>query len=198
MDVLFLGFVVDVWPDCIAALSRHSDEDTITRTIVDKVGRFGKARSCLRLEYHFEPFAHTASGAAVSKGQIDIAVFVTSGREVYLAYECKRLNVIRSDGRRTLATEYVVQGVMRFITEQYSENLPVGCMLGYVMDGDLSFAHEKIEAAMMAKEHELGCQRPLEMESPIGLAQRFVTKHTRSGKWIEIRHALLPFTEGAP
>ena len=198
MDALFLGFAVDVWPDCVAALTRHSDEDTITRTIVSRVDRHDIARRCLRQEFHFEPFDYTDSGAAISKGQIDIAVYVGDSREIYLAYECKRLNVIRSDVRRAQATEYVAQGVMRFIKEQYSENLPVGCMLGYVMDGDLSFAHERIEAAMMVKDHELGRQRPLKMESPIGLAQRFVTKHTRGGKWIEIRHALLPFTEGAP
>lgn len=199
MDVQFLQFVVAVWPNCTAVLTRHSDEDTITRTIVDRIGRLGAARRYLQLVYHYEPFAYTASGAAVSKGQIDIAVLVTKSREIYLAYECKRLNVITSNRhRRALATEYITKGVMRFIREQYSENLPLGCMLGYVMDGDLSFAYARIEAAIMAKGQDLGLEGPLEAEPPIAPAQRFVTKHVRDGKWIEMHHALLPFMDGVP
>lgn len=196
MDTQFLRFIADIWPDCTAALARNSDENLITRTIVDRVGRLSEARRCLRLEYHYEPFAHTNSGAAISKGQIDIAVFVTREREIYLAYECKRLNVIRPDGRRALATEYVAQGVMRFITEQYSENLPMGCMLGYVMDGDLKRAYDSIEAAIMAKEKALGFQKPLEMNSPVKFIQRFVTRHTINDQLFEMHHALLPFPEG--
>ena len=196
MDTQFLRFVVEVWPDCTAALTRHSDEDTITRTIVDRIGRLGGARRYLHLEYHYEPFAYTASGAVVSKGQIDIAVLVTKRRETYLAYECKRLNVITRNGhRRALATEYVTKGIMRFIREQYSENLPVGCMLGYVMDGDLRFAYAKIEATIAAKRQDLGLEGPLEAESSIAPAQRFVTKHARDGKRIEMHHALLPFMD---
>ena len=49
-----------------------------------------------------------------------------------------------------LATAYVTQGMIRFITEQYAENLPLGCMLGYVMDGDLAFALSRVEAAILA------------------------------------------------
>lgn len=148
------------------------------------------------MEYHYEPFAHTNSGAAISKGQIDIAVFVTREREIYLAYECKRLNVIRPDGRRALATEYVAQGVMRFITEQYSENLPMGCMLGYVMDGDLKCAYANIKAAIIAEKESLGLQDPLEINSPVNFIQRFVTRHTINDQSFEMHHALLPFLEG--
>ena len=198
MDAQFLRFAVTVWPDCTAVLTRHSDEDTITRTIVDRIGRLGAARRYLHLEYHFEPFAYTASGATLSKGQIDIAVLITNSREIYLAYECKKLNVTGADGaRRSQAGAYVGEaGMMRFVTEKYSENLPVGCMLGYVMDGDWSFAYARIEAAIMAEKQSLGLQGPLKAESPIDPAQRFVTKHTRNGKWIEMHHALLPFMDG--
>ena len=200
MDAQFLRFVVAIWPNCTAALTRHSDEDTITRTIVDRIGRLGAARRYLQLVYHYEPFAYTASGAVVSKGQIDIAVLVTTSREIYLAYECKKLNVTGADGaRRSQAGAYVgEEGMMRFVTEKYAEGLPVGCMLGYVMDGNLSFAYARIEAAIMAEKQSLGLQGPLEAESPIPPAQRFVTKHARDGKWIEMHHALLPFMDSMP
>ena len=51
----------------------------------------------------------------------------------------KRLNVPRDDGRRSLAKKCVMDGLSRFTTGQYSENLPVGCMLGYVLDGDVKY-----------------------------------------------------------
>lgn len=39
---------------------------------------------------------------------------------------------------------------MRFVTEEYAEGLPVGCMLGYVMDGDLPYGLQLVQAAIAA------------------------------------------------
>lgn len=107
-----------------------------------------------------------------------------------MAYECKRLNVINGGSRSSLATLYVTQGMMRFLTEQYAEQLPVGCMLGYVLDGDVPFARSRIADA-------IGGHVPLALaEGPTPLAaieqtERFRTTHTRpTGSKIELRHAL--------
>ena len=56
----------------------------------------------------------------------------------------KRLNVPRDDGRRSLTKEYVMDGLSRFTTGQYSENLPVGFMLGYVLDGDVKYVAGRV------------------------------------------------------
>ena len=37
---------------------------------------------------------------------------------------------------------------MRFVTEQYGEDLPVGCMLGYVLDGKVPEAMLNVCAAV--------------------------------------------------
>lgn len=131
-----------------------------------------------------------ADGSKYSKGIIDIAVLFDWERERYLAYECKRLNVINGGNRSSLATVYVTQGMMRFLTEQYAERLPVGCMIGYVLDGDVPFARSRIADA-------IGGHVPLALaEGPTPLAaietiERFRTRHTRpTGSQIELRHAL--------
>lgn len=147
-------------------------------------------RLCHWVEYQFEPFGLAVDGSKYSKGIIDIAVLFDWNRERYLAYECKRLNVINGGSRSSLATVYVTQGMMRFLTEQYAEQLPVGCMLGYVLDGDVPFANSRIADA-------IGSHVPLALaEGPTPLAaiemiERFRTRHTRqTGSQIELRHAL--------
>ena len=114
--------------------------------------------------------------------------------EHYLAYECKRLNVTGRDGaRRSLARQYINDGVVRFVTEQYAGNLPTGCMFGYVMDGDLSFARARIREAMTESREVLGLQGDLRAQDSIGQFKRFATDHVSGSRSIEILHALLPF-----
>ncbi len=196
-DELFLGCMMRVWWSCVARLPSGSHEDAITRVLVDSLARDPMARHLFWCEYQFVPFAYAGDGQVVGKGWIDMAMIVDHDRENYLAYECKRLNVMHRDGaRRSLAGEYVDNGVMRYITEQYAENLPTGCMIGYVMDGDLDFARVRIRATMTASRAVLGLQGDLRAQAPIGQFKRFATDHVSEGRSIEILHALLPFLNG--
>ena len=162
------------------------------------LSRDATARRLFFCEYQFVPLAYTDVGRVVEKGRIDMVMIVDHDREHYLAYECKRLNVMRQDGaRRSLAGEYVnKKGVMRFVTAQYAENLPTGCMFGYVMDGDLDFARARIRAAMTKSRAVLGLQDDLRAQDPIGQFKRFATVHVSGGRSIEILHALAPFVNG--
>lgn len=190
-DDRFLERIAAAWPTCMAILPEQPGEDDITINLVDHLAKDVVVRRlCHWVEYQFEPFGLAADGSKYSKGIIDIAVLFDWDRERYLAYECKRLNVINGESRSSLATVYVTQGMMRFLTEQYAEQLPVGCMLGYVLDGDVPFASSRIAAA-------IGSHVPLALaEGPTPLAaietiERFRTKHTRqTGSQIELRHAL--------
>ena len=193
-DELFLSCVMRIWWSCVARLPNDSNEDAITAALVNSLSRDATARGLFWCEYQFVPFAYTDDGRVVEKGRIDMAMIVGHDREYYLAYECKRLNVTRRDGtRRALAREYVDEGVMRYITEQYAENLPTGCMFGYVMDGDLDFARVRIRAAMTESRAVLGLQGDLRAQDPIGQFKRFATVHVSGGRSIEILHALAPF-----
>ena len=141
-----------------------------------------------------------------SKGRIDVAVLLLDPlAEGYLAYECKRLNDVREDGRRSLAGEYVMEGLSRFVTEQYSANLPVGCMLGYVLDGDVAYAASSVREKIVEYRRKIALTGQPKDEAAVGVATRFSSRHRRQGDGeIEVRHALLPMrlkgttAEGAP
>ena len=146
------------------------------------------------IEYQYEPFEHTPEGTADSKGRIDMAVFLNQDRDRYLAYECKCLNELRDDGRRSLAGEYVREGLSRFVAEQYAENLPVGCMLGYVLDGDVPYAASSVRSRIIACARKTALIGEPRDETAVGAATRFSSRHRRrrSDSEIEIRHAMLP------
>ena len=146
------------------------------------------------IEYQYEPYGKR-QGIAYSKGKIDMVVFLDKNKKKYLAYECKRLNVPRNGNVRSLATEYVQDGIMRFVTGQYSENLPAAGMLGYVLDGDLCGAYEKIRQAIHAQfnngQQAATCGSCRHMDA----AKRFTSEHPRdSGEPITILHTLLDFS----
>ncbi|MBY2950941.1 hypothetical protein [Rhizobium leguminosarum] len=194
-DDRFLERIAAAWPECLAVLAGQPREDDITINLVDSLAKDAVVRRlCHWVEYQFEPFGLAADGSKYSKGIIDIAVLFDWDRERYLAYECKRLNVIKDGTRRSLATEYVTQGMMRFMTEQYAEHLPIGCMIGYVLDANVSFARSRLNTI-------IGGHSPLSLiEGPTPLSmlntvERFRTLHKRvAGSNIELRHALFSYS----
>ena len=86
------------------------------------------------------------------------------------------------------------EGLSRFVAEQYAENLPVGCMLGYVLDGDVPHAASSIRSKIIACARETALIGEPRDETAVGVATRFSSRHRRrrSDSEIEIRHALLP------
>jgi hypothetical protein len=199
VDERLLQRILHLWPACVALLPGQPEEDTITINLVhllsvDAVVR----RICHFVVYQHEPFGTHPGGAKFSKGKIDIAILLDQERERYLAYECKRLNVIHGGSRASLATRYVADGMMRFMTEQYAEGLPVGCMLGYVMDGDLAFALAQIDAVIAAQKVPLALVGNPAAGPAIAGIERFSTGHQRATKSnIELRHVLLPFSSSS-
>jgi len=196
IDNRLLGRIAAVWPQCLAILPPNPEEDLITTNLVHLLLKDVKARKLFHwLEYQFEPFGFSPDGLAYSKGEIDMAVLLDRERERYLAYECKRLNVIYNGGRQSLATRYVNEGMLRFITEQYAEGLQVGCMLGYVLDGDTEFAISCVHTAIAVNKVNLGLTGSPNAVEPIEFVERFLTLHIRPINKLEmqVRHAFLPF-----
>lgn len=200
IDERLLARIVALWPQCLSVLSENPEEDEITLNLRSLLTKDSEARLIFYyLEYQFEPEGFTPEGLAFSKGQIDLAVLLDQGCTRYLAYECKRLNVHYNGARQSLATPYVNEGVKRFVTEQYAEGLPVGCMLGYVLDGDMSFAQGRVHAAITANRDAIALTNGPDSAASIASIERFTTDHTRpaSGELIHVRHSLLPLTTQA-
>ena len=190
---LFLRFVMDVWWQVVARLPADALEDTITKTLVDRLDAGTRARALFYCDYQFVPMDRARDGSLAEDRFIDIAMIMDNDRSRYLAYECKRLNVRREGTRRSQAGSYVAEGMMRFVTGQYAEGLPVACMIGYVMDGDLTFAYARIKAKVRQNQGALRLQDGPTDEPLLDAMTRFVTTHQRNGDDIELRHALLPF-----
>ena len=196
LDDRFLECVLAVWAPCVALLPEEPDEDTITINLVKLLWREANARRLFHyLDYQHEPFNDTADDLAYSKGRIDMVLMLDRERERYLAYECKRLNVSQARGIRSLARQYVLEGVLRFVTEQYAADLPVGCMLGYVLDGNVDTARSRVRAAIDSHKGRIGLVGRPGDKPPMGAIGRLASRHCRpsNGTVIEIRHALLPF-----
>ncbi|CAI2717511.1 hypothetical protein [Nitrospina watsonii] len=196
IDKRLLVRIIALWPKCLEVLPASPEEDKITINLRSLLTRDPEARRIFYyLEYQFEPQGFTPDGLAFSKGKIDLAVLLDQGCTRYLAYECKRLNVHHKGARQSLATLYVNEGVERFITEQYAEGLPVGCMLGYVLDGDIDFARSSVYTAINTNKNAIGLiGGPVSVPS-IADIERFTTEHTRptTASVFHIHHSFLPF-----
>ena len=196
-DDLFLRFVMKVWWQVVARLPADALEDAITKALVDRLDADTWVRALFYCDYQFVPMDRALDGSLAEDRFIDIAMIMDNDRSRYLAYECKKLNVWREGVRRSQAGRYVDDGMMRFVTGKYAKGLPVACMIGYAMDGDLSFAYARIKATIGQNRSALRLQDGPTEEPSLNAMTRFVTAHERNGDGIELRHALLPLVRVA-
>jgi len=130
-------------------------------------------------------------GDPVTKGFIDIAILIDEYRDpdTYIAYECKRLSLNKNGKWASLAGKYASEGISRYVRAQYAHKLPVGCMLGYVMDGDLSKARKAVISVINDNKINLMLTEHKDGESP----HRFVSRHSQVTKSnsISVVHTLL-------
>jgi hypothetical protein len=123
---------------------------------------------------------------------IDFVVTIGDDEDVYLACECKRLNVPYKSGTRGLVGEYIDDGLMRFVSGQRSNGLPLAMMLGYVMNARTYTARRGLRRAMTVRSKAIRLKS--ERDDPIvnGRPLRFFTIHAcASGHDIEVAHTLL-------
>lgn len=84
-------------------------------------------------------------------GRLDIAFLPTGiggppSEAIYFCLECKRLNVVKDGRKRPGGSDYVLHGMLRFVSGQYARAVRHGGMLGYVLDGDVSGAIANVES----------------------------------------------------
>lgn len=129
-------------------------------------------------------------------GRMDITFRPLIPREdIYFCLEGKLLNIIRNRRRRSLASEYVKQGMMRFISGKYSKEVFHAGMAGYVRDGNTKHAISRVAANIRRHAVALGME-------PIGLLGSSSvidkddrvreTNHERKGERFLIHHLFLP------
>ncbi|MGA8029253.1 MAG: hypothetical protein WB992_19100 [Bryobacteraceae bacterium] len=184
--------IESIWPLCRTSLKARRTENYITRRLVRWIRRDDRIRdSFLQVESQRELLEDDPDPDCGPQGYLDIAILFWVGRDnLCLAIECKRLNVLDKDGQRdSLANEYVRKGMLRFVTGQYAPDLPVGGMIGYVMDGDMPFAFSAVKGKIQADATLLACD--LSRSRDLVPPHSFVTAHSRSSVPVELRHLLL-------
>lgn len=186
--------VEDAWPVCIAPLqskkNKLTHEDHITEHLVNALIRTKQLPG--RIHYQHPLLAEDGSGNVSVPSKIDFVLTIGDDEDVYLACECKRLNVPYKTGVRALVGEYVDEGLMRFVTGQYSNGLPLAMMLGYVMNAKTDVARRGVKRIMARRSTTIGLQS--ERDAPVvsGRPIRFHTTHTcLPGHIIEVAHTFL-------
>ncbi len=94
---------------------------------------------------------------AKETGRKDIVFFPPANDEdIYFCLEAKRLNALVSGVRRSLANEYVTEGMQRFVDGKYSRFVRHGGMLGYVLDSEVARAIKNVETNIRNHAQALG------------------------------------------
>jgi len=182
------------WPVCIGPLQLKKNamthEDHITEHLVQSLIRTKAIPG--RIIYQYTLLVQDEHDNVSVSSNIDFVLTVGDDEDVYLACECKRLNVPYKSGVRGFVGEYVDEGLMRFVKGQYSNGLPLAMMLGYVMNGRPDRARRGLRHAMAFRATATRLQSIVDAPLVAGRPLRFHTTHAcLPGHMIEVAHTLL-------
>lgn len=192
-DARFIERLCHILPDTVQALGQNPEEDDITHNLRMRFHHDpGLRRMFYSWETQFEPPGLDPIGKHVRDGIIDLVLFWSQDPTHYLAYEAKRLSVTMPSGFQALSGKYVSDGLTRYVMEKYAEGLPFGGMLGYVLDGNLPAASDRISQVLAKKSRKLALRAAPEPLPVIGTALRFQTQHVRpNGSEVDVVHTLI-------
>jgi hypothetical protein len=193
LEERLIDSVETVWSVCIGPLQAikgaMTHEDYITNHLVNALIRSKTMPG--RIVPQYSLLAPNAWQLLQVGSKIDFVLTIGDDEDVYLACECKRLNVPYKKKTRPLAHEYVRDGLARFVTGQYANGLPLAMMIGYVMDAQVASAHDRLKKALQ-RSKDIGLKSANHPRTAAGKPVRFVTTHQCvAGHNIEVRHTLL-------
>ena len=190
-----LQLVWSTW-QTMPTLAPDALEDPITEELCR---RLRHSRSAAELPFRIDiQMVELGESADAEQGRMDIVFSpLLATEQVYFCLECKRLNVTKAGSTRSHANEYVVHGMMRFISGQYASQVQQGGMLGYVLDGDVAVAIERVSVAIGRRWEELGMRTPgpmLQSSVLTVVATARETQHSRdvTGQPFVIHHLFTP------
>ena len=112
------------------------------------------------------------------------------GEDIYFCLEAKRLNARVKGVMKSLAHEYVKEGMQRFVEGKYSRQIHHGGMLGYVLDGDVARSMRNVLDNIRSRHAALGMDAPGDWEgSPFRPADSHArqSSHRRSHTAVRFR-----------
>jgi len=198
IEVRVVDAIEVAWPACLASLQAQNNVNThenhITQHLVQALIRTKRVPGRFICQYPL--LAQDADGNVSAPSIIDFVLTIGDDEDVYLASECKRLNVPCKTGVRALAGKYVDEGLMRFVTGQYSNGLPLAMMLGYVMNAKTDAAKRDVKKAMARRSVTIGLLSEWDDPAVSGRPLRFHTMHACAQEHvIEIAHTFLAWPQ---
>lgn len=149
-----LDLIIAAWSE-MPANSADALEDPTTESLCRGLRRHRAAAS---LPFRIDTQLVELDPAEGEKqGRMDIVFSpMVPDEAYYFCLECKRLNVVQDGRRRSLAAEYVKDGVQRFVRLQYGRRVRHGGMLGYVLDGRIPEAIRNVRQHIENHRQALG------------------------------------------
>lgn len=154
-----VALIFDTWPT-LPPPAGDELEDAITKELCHALRRSRAARALpFRIDFQY---VELDPAAGQEEGRLDISFSPPVPREdIYFALECKRLNVREMNNTiRPYHSEYVKFGMVRFVSGQYGPLVHSGGMLGYVLDGEVDYAINGVEANIRKSHVALGMIAP--------------------------------------
>ena len=186
-DVLIL--VVSSW-DEVDKPQRNEHEVSITERFLPVLRQNKGLR---RLPFVIDREIWLDDEAAAEHARLDLRFMHGYREDVYLAFECKRLNVRYDSGFRSEASQYVHQGMSRFLEQKYARGLRHGGMIAYVMDANVEGAISAIEVELENHQQILFLRVPRFQPSSLAPARTDIreTVHHRDHAVFWIHHLFL-------
>ena len=151
-----LALVIASW-ESLPAPAANELENSITNRLC---ARMQNAPNRETFPFHIQPqdvILEPGTGDELGRTDIAFKPFVPSDR-IYFCLECKRLNVLvlNAPRPRPYFSEYVRNGMLRFISGQYAGAVRNGGMLAFVLTADLPAAITGVRGNIRAAQAELG------------------------------------------
>ncbi len=182
------------------------EEDNFTATLVTKYIRPFLANKdltvvviCQTPIYTDPILAGNVPARKARKTDIQFFIPVWDYSKVYFAWECKLVGDKRLERRcSNLVSEYVTEGIVRFIDGKYSAEVASGGMLGYVLIGDIGNIVADINQSIISKRRRrhLSVADQMRQSKSVGNFHHvYLSQHRRrsGGKAISLYHLFLSF-----
>lgn len=148
-----LSHIIEIW-ERMPKPGPSELEDAISRKLYSALVK-AKDRSIHAFLIRYQD-VEVDTDLAKETGRKDIVFFPPANdEEIYLCLEAKRLNAVVSGVRRSLADEYVKEGMQRFVDGKYARFVQHGAMLAYVLDGEIDRAISNVENNIRNRRSEL-------------------------------------------
>jgi hypothetical protein len=138
---LVMALALEAWAQITPPAANEREDTTSVRLYAAMIKK--RDRQAHRFLIRYQD-VEIDTDLAKETGRKDIVFFPGHDGNFYFCLEAKRLNARVNGVMKSLADEYVREGMQRFVSGKYSRYVHHGGMLGYVLDGDVPRAMSNV------------------------------------------------------